>query len=136
MIRIYADEGDCVELMVRNVGVEMYPAMRPGTADPQHPRARRRSIGMLTAAVLVIVSASGGYLLAQRVPAGRAAVLAAAAAPSQMVPPHPWPIPGPAPADASDAMKDALAQRPRVTPAPVAPKPGTPSGVAAFGLQP
>lgn len=147
MIRIYADESDCVELMVRNAGVEICPAIRVGAADPQHPRARRRSIGMTTAALLVLVSASGGYLLAQRVPAGRAAVLAAAA-PSRMAPPHPWPVPGPAPANPSgapsdapseapsEAMKDALAQSPSVTPAPAAPKSGTPAGVAAFGLQP
>ena len=138
MIRIYADESDCIELVVRDGGFEVYPlAVRAAAPEVTHRQVRRRGVGLVTAALLVAVSAGGGYFVAPRmVPAhARNAVAAAPRLPAVPLPSASDAI-RPAPVPSSQALLDALSAKPTVTQPPSAPSPEKPPGVAAFGLQP
>jgi hypothetical protein len=140
MIRIYADESDCIELVVRDGGLEVYPlAVRAAAPEVTRRQVRRRGVGLVTAALLVAVSAGVGYFVAPRVlPAhARNVVAAAPGLPAVSLPPASDTIqPAPAPAPGSQALLDALSAKPTVTQPPSAPGPAKPPGVAAFGLQP
>ena len=138
MIRIYATESDCIELVVRDAGFEVYPlAVRAAATDVTRRQVRRRGVGFVTATLLVAISAGAGYFVAPRVlPAhARNIVAAAPRLPAVPLPPSSDTI-RPAPAPGSQALLDALSAKPTVTPPPSAPEPEKPPGVAAFGLQP
>lgn len=137
MIRIYAHESDCLELMIRGSAVEVCSVpVRLGTWETPKAPARRRSIGLVMAALLVFVSGGGGYFLASRSSQTHAMRLAAASPPSvAAVSPTANSVP-PRPAAGADAFVDALAGRPTITPPGPAPESTTPPGVAAFGLHP
>jgi DNA-binding transcriptional LysR family regulator len=138
MIRIYADELDCIELVVRDGGLEVYPlTFRAAAPEVTRRQVRRRSVGLVTAAVLVAVSAGAGYFVAPRVlPAHARNVVAAAPRwPAVPLPPASDTI-GPAPSSGSQALLDALSAKPTVTQPQSTPGSGKPPGVAAFGLQP
>lgn len=136
MIRIYADESDSVELVLQDSNVKLFPLpVRLGTPKAQRQPARRRSIGLLTAALLVGVSAGSGYLLAAHSSRAHTTMVAAAPPPSDLrAPPQPNPV-LPGPATGPNAVARALDSQPAVTPPP-APEATTPPGVAAFGLKP
>ena len=138
MIRIYADVSDCIELVVRDAGFEVYPlAVRTASPEVTRRQVRRRGVGLLTAALLVAVSAGAGYVVAPRVLPVHARNVVAAGPRWPAVPQPPAsdtirsaPVPGP------QALLDALSAKPTVTRPPSAPGPEKPPGVAAFGLQP
>jgi len=138
MIRIYADEPGCIELVVRDGGLEVYPlAIRAAAPGVTSRQVRRRSVGLVTATLLVAVSAGAGYFVAPRMlPAHARNVVAA----MPRLPAVPLPPAGdsirPAPASGSQALLDALSAKPTVTQPRSAPGPERPPGVAAFGLQP
>lgn len=137
MIRIYADETDCIELVVRDGSFEVYPlAVRAVAPEVARRQVRRRGIGLVAAALLVAVSAGAGYFVAPRVLHAHARNVAAVAPrwpdiplPRASDPSRPVPEPG------SQALLDALAAKPTVTQPPSALGPEKPPGVAAFGLQ-
>ena len=138
MIRIYADESDSIELIVRDAGIEVYPvAARAFAPEVNRPQMRRRGIGLVTAALLVAVSAGAGYFVAPRAAPAHARNIAAASPrlPAVPLPPASDTI-QPAPPPSSQALLDALSTKPTVTQPPLAPRPNKPPGVAAFGLQP
>jgi hypothetical protein len=138
MIRIYADESDCIELVVRDGRFEVYPlAVRAAAPEMTRRQVRHRGFGLATAALLVTVSAGAGYFVAPRVlPAhARNVVAAASRLPAVPLPPASDTI-RPAPVPSSQALLDALSAKPTVTQPPSAPGPEKPPGVAAFGLQP
>jgi hypothetical protein len=136
MIRIYTDGTDCLELVVQDSRIDVSPIpIRLGTPTLRQPPQRRRSIGLVTAALLVAVSGGGGYLLAPRTSPAHATPVASAALPSDLVlrpslkQVRPGSVTGP------NAVTQALASPPSVTPPPAS-RPTTPSGASAFGLQP
>jgi len=136
MIRIYADEPGCIELVVRDGGLEVYPlAIRAAAPGVTRRQVRRRSVGLVTATLLVAASAGAGYFVAPRVlPAhARNVVAAMPRLPAVPLPPAADTI---RPASGSQALLDALSAKPTVTQPRSAPGPEKPPGVAAFGLQP
>jgi len=137
MIRIYTDEPGCFELVVRENGLEVYlvPVHVAARELPQ-PQERRRRVGLVTAALLVAVSAGAGYFMAPRSSPAHATSIADATPPLSNDTTPSFPTVGPPPrAPEPQALADALATRPSVTP-PSSSKPANPEGVAAFGLQP
>lgn len=137
MIRIYADEPGCFELVVRENGLEVYsvPVYLAARELPKSQGPRRR-IGLVTAVLLVAMSAGAGYFIAPRSSPTHATSVADAAPPLPNDTAPPFPTVGPTPpAPGPQALADALATRPSVTP-PSGPEPANPPGVAAFGLQP
>ena len=138
MIRIYADELDCLELVVRDAGFEVYPlAIRAAAPEVTRRQVRRRGVGLVTAALLVAVSAGAGYFVAPRVLSAHARNVVPAAPHLSAVPlPPASDTIRPAPVPSSQALLDALSAKPTVTQPPSAPGPAKPPGVAAFGLQP
>jgi hypothetical protein len=138
MIRIYADGSDCIELIIRDAGFEVYPmAVRAVAPEVNRLRVRRRGVGLVTAALLVAVSAGAGYFAAPRTAPAHARNIVAAAPrlPAVPLPPASDTI-QPAPPPSSQALLDALSAKPTVTQPPLAPRPDKPPGVPAFGLQP
>jgi hypothetical protein len=138
MIRIFVDEPDGIELIVRQAEVELYPsAARPSAQDISRPQTRRRGVGLVMAALLVVASGGAGYFMAPRTSPARAGGIAAAQFPSaeSRRPPHP-------PAEAAAALRspqaviDSLSTEPSITPPAPPARSAAPPGVAAFGLQP
>lgn len=138
MIRIYADESDCIELVVRDAGFEVYPlAVRASAPDATRRQVRRRGVGLVTATVLVAVAAGAGYFVAPRVLPAHARSVVAAVSRLPAVPQSPASETiRPAPVPGSQALLDALSAKPTVTQPASGSGAEKPPGVAAFGLQP
>ena len=135
MIVIYADDTTQVSLHVQSDGTDppafvlrsiaSLPATAPSAGNPQ-PTVRRRRVGPVTALVLAMVAAAGGYIAAPRgptpVPRG-----AAYAASSTEVGPLQMPrVPL--------SLQHELEGRPIVM--PPAPAAGNHTQINPFGLQP
>lgn len=136
MIVIYADDTTQVSVHVQPDGTTA-PALvlrsiasLPATAlsaDGPQPPARRRRVGPVTALVLAMVAAAGGYIAAPRgpTPAPTGAVYAASS--TEVGPPQMPRVP--------PSLQHELEGRPIVT-APPAPAAGNHTQINPFGLQP
>jgi hypothetical protein len=138
MIRIYTDEPDGLALAIHEKGVEIYSTPTQFVSGPAwHQQPERRGIGLITAAVLVLLAGGAGYVVAPRHDQARAASAPPLAYSEPAGAPTVGPIapPMPPPTGPVEVQRE-LATAPTVTPPPAAPatQPST-FGPAAFGLQ-
>ena len=136
MIVIYTDDTTRVSLHVEPDGTDVptlvlrsiasLPAAALSAGSPQ-PTAHPRRVGPVTALVLAMVAAGGGYIAAPRSPMPMP-TRAAYAAPSPEVGPPQMPSIPP-------SLQHELEGRPIVTPPP-APAAGNHTQINPFGLQP
>ena len=136
MIVIYADDTTKVSLRVELEGIDA-PALvlRPIASLPAaalnagsaQPIVRRHRIGPVTAIVLMIVAAAGGYIAAPGRPMPMPTRAASAASLTEVGPPQMPSMP--------PSLQHELEGRPIVTPPP-APAAGNHPQTNPFGLQP
>jgi hypothetical protein len=137
MIRIYTDEPEGLALAIHEKSVEIYGAP-PQFVSAQAWRRQpvRRGIGLITAALLVLLAGGAGYVVAPRHDQARAASAPPLAYREPARAPTAAPIAQQTPPTGPAEVQRELATTPTVTPpraAPVA-RPSA-SGPAAFGLQ-
>ena len=135
MIVIFADDTTQVSVHIQPDGIDApalvlrpiasLPATALAAGSPQ-PTVRRRRVGPVTALVLAIVAAAGGYIAAPRGPAPVPTGAAYAASSTEVGPPQMPRVP--------PSLQRELEGRPIVT--PPAPAPGNHTRINPFGLQP
>ena len=136
MIVSYTDDTTRVSLHVEPEGTDVpilvlrsiasLPATALSAGNPQ-PTVRRRRVGPVTALVLAIVAAAGGYIAAPLGPTPVPTGAAYAAASTEVGPPQMPRVP--------PSLQHELEGRPIVTPPP-APAAGNHTQLNPFGLQP
>ena len=135
MIVIYADDTTQVSLHVQPDGTDppafvlrsiaSLPATALSAGNPQ-PTVRRRRVGPVTALVLAMAAAAGGYIAAPRGPTPVPIGAAYAASSTEVGPPQMPRVP--------PSLQRELEGRPIVTPPP--PAAGNHTQINPFGLQP
>jgi hypothetical protein len=148
MIRIYVDDHEGVELVVRDKGVDLSTTpIYFATLEPPARSASTRGMRLPWVALLVVASLSGGYIASSYDHRAHAATEPAelprptppnvglppggSADGATYIPPQPE-----LPNSGAEAVTNALASAPSITPPPGPSRPANPPGTAAFGLQP